>query len=231
MRVPVSVVIPAYNEGPRIGTVVDAALRAELPSQVLVVSDGSTDDTVQQARRAGAEVFEQWPNAGKAAAMSIGVEAARYEGICFLDADLLGLQPHHVDDLVRPWIEGRAKMVIGAVTPGQRIVSVLAGPRMLSRTAWRFAVAVEPEMVRSGYGIEVGLTVVANRYGWSVVVVPWDGVGNVFKGAKWGNGMGHSLRMWGRVLRTAGRTAGKRIGSDLFDHLFSGGGYAVRHDR
>ena len=57
-------VIPAYQEGPRIGAVVTAAAR-HLP--VVVVDDGSTDDTATRAEAAGATVLRQRPNAGKGA--------------------------------------------------------------------------------------------------------------------------------------------------------------------
>ncbi|HEX2756412.1 MAG TPA: glycosyltransferase, partial [Candidatus Limnocylindrales bacterium] len=56
--------IPGYNEAPRIGAVVEAAHRL-LP--VLVVDDGSTDATGDEARAAGANVIEQRPNQGKGA--------------------------------------------------------------------------------------------------------------------------------------------------------------------
>ncbi len=61
--------IPGYNEGPRIGDVVRGA-SSHLP--VLVVDDGSSDDTAAQARAAGATVIEQRPNQGKGAALRPG---------------------------------------------------------------------------------------------------------------------------------------------------------------
>ena len=79
--------IPGYNEGPRIGAVVAAAI-AQLP--VLVVDDGSTDDTAAAARAAGATVIEQRPNQGKGAALRAGFRRALADGaeaILTLDAD------------------------------------------------------------------------------------------------------------------------------------------------
>lgn len=49
----VSVIIPAYNEGGRVQRVISAAKRASLPSEIIVVSDGSTDDTAEVARSEG----------------------------------------------------------------------------------------------------------------------------------------------------------------------------------
>ncbi len=79
--------IPAHNEGPRIGEVVRGAA-ARLP--VLVVDDGSSDDTAAQARVAGATVIEQRPNQGKGAALRAGFRRAIADGadaVLTLDAD------------------------------------------------------------------------------------------------------------------------------------------------
>jgi len=79
--------IPAHDEGPRVGAVVREA-RHHL--RVLVVDDGSTDATAARAREAGAEVIEQRPNQGKGAALRAGFRQALTEGaeaILTLDAD------------------------------------------------------------------------------------------------------------------------------------------------
>ena len=79
--------IPGYNEGPRVGTVVRGALE-HLP--VIVVDDGSSDDTAARAREAGATVIEQRPNQGKGAALRAGFRRAidaGYDAVLALDAD------------------------------------------------------------------------------------------------------------------------------------------------
>ena len=79
--------IPGYQEGPRIAAVVGGA-RAFLP--VVVVDDGSTDDTATQAETAGAVVLRQIPNAGKGAALRTGFRYALAQGaaaVVTLDAD------------------------------------------------------------------------------------------------------------------------------------------------
>lgn len=79
--------IPGYQEGPRIGQVVERA-RRHLP--VVVVDDGSTDDTAAQAEAAGATILRQVPNAGKGAALRAGFRHALERGaaaVVTLDAD------------------------------------------------------------------------------------------------------------------------------------------------
>ncbi|HEX8938716.1 MAG TPA: glycosyltransferase family 2 protein [Candidatus Limnocylindrales bacterium] len=79
--------IPAHDEAPRIGAVVRAAA-AHLP--VLVIDDGSSDDTAAVAEAAGAHVLVQRPNQGKGAALRAGFRwalAAGCDAVVTLDAD------------------------------------------------------------------------------------------------------------------------------------------------
>ncbi|MCK4976346.1 MAG: glycosyltransferase, partial [Anaerolineales bacterium] len=69
--------IPAYNEAGQVGNVVQGA-KVHLP--VLVVDDGSTDDTVGRAEAAGAEVLCQSPNQGKGVALRTGFRWALDHG-------------------------------------------------------------------------------------------------------------------------------------------------------
>src|SRR5262245_12147356 len=85
----ISVVIPAYNAGQTI----DAALRSIFAQtyrdfEVIVIDDGSIDDTRDRVAAWGAGVIYQWqPNAGPARARNRGIAAARGRLIAFLDAD------------------------------------------------------------------------------------------------------------------------------------------------
>ncbi|MBF8289389.1 MAG: putative glycosyltransferase [Chloroflexi bacterium] len=86
-RSPILALIPAHDEGPRIGAVVRAAA-AHLP--VLVVDDGSTDNTAVVAEAAGAIVLRQHPNQGKGAALRAGFAQALTSGraaVVALDGD------------------------------------------------------------------------------------------------------------------------------------------------
>jgi glycosyltransferase involved in cell wall biosynthesis len=89
-------VIPAYNEGKRVGNVVAGAKR--FVDHVIVVDDGSTDDTKQHAEEAGAIVLRHIENCGAGAATMTGIEAARElsaDIIVTLDAD----EQHSSDDI------------------------------------------------------------------------------------------------------------------------------------
>ena len=101
----VSVVIPAYNSGAVIGRAVESVLAQTRPAdEIIVVDDGSTDDTGQEVKRYGDKVcYIRQENAGASVARNTGVEAALYEWIAFLDADdewltdKLKLQVEHLE--------------------------------------------------------------------------------------------------------------------------------------
>jgi glycosyltransferase involved in cell wall biosynthesis len=125
-------VIPGYNEGPRIADVVGAAA-AHLP--VLVVDDGSSDDTAARARAVGATVIEQRPNQGKGAALRAGFRRALADGadaVLTLDADGQHDPAEIPAFLLALAAEPRPDLVIGrrdfrAMPPIRRLSNVLGG--------------------------------------------------------------------------------------------------------
>lgn len=83
----ISVVIPAYNAAAFLAeTLATVTAQSVPPAEIVVVDDGSTDDTAGIARRAGARVV-QTPNRGLPAARNTGIAAARGGWIALLDAD------------------------------------------------------------------------------------------------------------------------------------------------
>lgn len=107
------VLIPAYNEGERIIPVIHEA-REHLP--VLVVDDGSSDDTTVIAIQSGAEVLRQDPNQGKGAALRAGFSLAlerRYDAVITLDADGQH-DPTEIPDFVQAFRQHQVDLIIGA---------------------------------------------------------------------------------------------------------------------
>jgi len=83
-----TVLLPAHNEAPTIAGVIAAALAAApAPCEVLVIDDGSTDDTAARAAAAGARVVRLPHNRGKGEALRVGAREARGERLIILDAD------------------------------------------------------------------------------------------------------------------------------------------------
>jgi glycosyltransferase involved in cell wall biosynthesis len=188
-----AVVIPAKDEAERIGVTVTAALKLPGVDLVVVVDDGSSDETGRVARAAGARVVRHSRNKGKAAAMESGAEAVRLldeEGsrhLLFLDADL-GETAGAALPLIAPVRSGAADVTIavfatrvrlgghGAVVrlardgikrlTGWEASQPLNGQRCLSRAAFE---AARP--LAHGFGVETGMTVDLLRKGFRVIEV------------------------------------------------------------
>ncbi len=84
----VSIILPAYNEGQVIGRVVDSVRQVAADDwEIIVVDDGSTDDTGARAAESGATVLVHPYNKGNGAAVKSGLRAAGGDVVCLLDAD------------------------------------------------------------------------------------------------------------------------------------------------
>src|SRR2546427_7783734 len=107
------VAIPAFNEGPTIGSVVLKA--RQFASNVVVVDDGSTDDTAETAALAGAHVIQHARNLGKGMAIRSGWLYARerdLEALVLLDGDHQH-DPKDIPRIVEPILAGNADVVLG----------------------------------------------------------------------------------------------------------------------
>jgi glycosyltransferase involved in cell wall biosynthesis len=114
-----SIIVPVYNEARTVGAVLDRLQTISLPldREVLVVNDGSTDDTREVLERYGSppgvHVIHAAQNAGKGSAIRIGLAVAGGDIVAIQDADL-ELDPAQLADLVGPILDGRADVVYGS---------------------------------------------------------------------------------------------------------------------
>jgi len=116
----INVIIPALNEEEPIGKVVRAVAATKIPSEIIVVDNGSTDQTAERARSAGARVVAE-PQRGYGRACSAGVRALSPECdiVVFLDGDGSDC-PGFMNELVDPILAGKYDFVIGSRTRGKR---------------------------------------------------------------------------------------------------------------
>jgi len=192
----VVVIVPAKDEARRIAATVRAALQIPDVGAVVVVDDGSTDDTAAVARSAGAEVTRHERNRGKGAAMQTGADyVARHfapsGALLFVDADLQE-SAGATAALTGQVLAGEADMTIAVLPPqsspggGRGFVVRLARNGVERATGWAptqplsgmrcltpQAFAAARPLAR-GWGVEVGLSIDLIRQGKRVLEVPCD---------------------------------------------------------
>ena len=121
-RLPVSIVVPAFNEAAGIEQAVRSLASSSYPEfEVIVVDDGSTDGTAELVERLelpGVEVLWQ-PNAGKPAALNRGLAAASHEIVVLVDADTV-FEPETLERLVQPLADPTVGAVSGNTKVGNR---------------------------------------------------------------------------------------------------------------
>lgn len=131
-----SVVIPAFNEEKTIVQLLNKVKKAKLQKgvskEIIVVSDGSRDRTVQLARKiAGIKVVDAQPNQGKGAAVRRGIKEASGDIVIIQDADL-EYDPKDYYAVIAPILNRKAVVVYGS-----RYLKLLRENKGLSRMIWK----------------------------------------------------------------------------------------------
>jgi len=162
----ITAIIPAYNEEKTIANVLKPLSSMSIIDEIIVISDGSHDNTAKIARAFNARVIELEKNHGKTNAVITGVKNTDSNIILMLDADLIGLRHEHIMNLLLPVINKEADMTIGIFKHGrgatdfaQKIAPFLSGQRVITRSVFD---KLNKYNARD-YGIEVALTHMAEK--------------------------------------------------------------------
>ncbi|WP_461865230.1 glycosyltransferase family 2 protein [Thermococcus sp.] len=183
----ITVIIPAYNEAGRIGNVLSKI--PDFVDEVIVVDDGSTDNTYEVAKSYGVNAIRLERNQGKGAAMRAGIEKSEGDIIVFMDADGQH-RPEEIIKLVKPIVNGEADFVIGArrvkaqgKRPLYRRLSNIITTRLLRLKLGTYVYDTQsgfrairrefmPEIETKRYEVETEMLIKAVRKGARVKEVP-----------------------------------------------------------
>lgn len=168
----ITVIIPALNESETIGSMVAFARRNHRVSEVIVVDDGSIDDTPEIALTAGAKVITS-TLLGKGASMEDGMRVAGNDILVYLDGDLAGLQTNLIECMAEPLVDDRADFVKASFSRSAGRVTTLTARPLL----WMFfpevaifeqplggIIAAKRSLLQklhfeTDYGVDVGLLI------------------------------------------------------------------------
>ncbi len=194
-----SIILPAYNEGAHLYANLLKVCNSikKTPFEIIVVDDGSSDNTFAEAKRAAkagypVKVIRNETNRGKGASLFRGFEEARGELVAFLDADL-EIAPHHIVKLHAVMNKTKADAVVGIKDTqanrfplprqimsmiyrhsigflfGLNITDTQTGIKLFKREV---LVAAAPRLRVSRFAFDIELLVAASRFGYRIVEHP-----------------------------------------------------------
>ena len=185
-------IVAAYNEEGTIADVLRALTASPLIDEVIVVSDGSEDATVQIARTFdGVRTVALHENHGKGFAMAVGVANATNDTFFFCDGDMYNVTEDHIRALVSPVLSGDCDMNIGVRNRGDvanflhlrmKCGPVLSGIRVMRRMVFETV----PPQYQSHYKIEAALNCFCARAGYRQQQTVIYGLDHVIKESKRG---------------------------------------------
>ena len=180
----VSIVIPAYNEEATVAKVVSVARKLSYVTEVIVVDDGSTDRTVEEAENAGATVISHIMNEGKGSAIKTGFKNSHGDIVAFIDADVSNFTSEKIDKIIRPILEDKtditktkfaresgrvteltAKPLLGFFFPELSYEQPLSGQFAGKRSA------LNKIRFEKDYGVDVGIVLDADVHGIKILEV------------------------------------------------------------
>lgn len=193
----VAAIVPAYNEQETLTDVLSVLKGTSLIDEVLVVSDGSTDQTVEICRTLGVKTLHLHHNRGKGMAMAVGVAHTSAPVLLFVDADILNLSDYLLGQLIEPVVDAEAGMNIGIRNRGALINTLhsitgplLSGIRCLRREVFEAV----PEEYLEGYAIETCLNWSARKLRARIATTVLYDLKHLVKEKKRGFGVGVRAR-------------------------------------
>lgn len=197
----ISCVVPVYNEGKRVDNVLSALVGHPLIDEVIVVNDGSSDDSEEVLKKIeGINLISYAENRGKSFAVMTGMKRAKNDLLLMIDSDLLGLTAKDITKLVEPVLEGVADVAMTLRKNSLPIFKLMgldfvSGERIFSR---RLIPNLDDLGKLSCFGLESHLNNLIVEKGLRLAIVYWKNVITPRKSVKFGYLEG-TMRDWKMV--------------------------------
>ena len=116
----ISAIVPFFNEEKQLTKVVGQLLKSLLIDEVICINDGSTDRSFERLQRfnGSVRIISLRRNHGKGYALAQGIKKAKGKIVVFFDSDLINLTLKHIDTLLNPILQNKARVVLGYPTGG-----------------------------------------------------------------------------------------------------------------
>lgn len=203
----VSVIIPTYNEGSRIVDVINSVSNCVYVKEIIVVDDGSSDDTVDVVSQLSNVVYlRHSTNQGKSAAIKTGLNKVTASYVFLLDGDIPNITEKNLKEIIKPVILNKYDVTIALIGDlPQRIIKFdfLSGLRVMKTDVLRdFFTKHSPR----GYEIETLLNMYMLNNKFRVAYVDWTNSHFVYstKKYKFITGFKHILAKRIRAYKTVG---------------------------
>src|SRR3989344_2088414 len=204
----ITAIVPAYNEAERISKVLEVLTTYKQFKEIIVVDDGSTDNTEEIVKKFNVRYIRNESNKGKGASMDIGVKHAGGEIIFFCDADVLGLNHKILEETIKPVFENKVEMFIAMRNRKLYFLSfilvfvpLLGGERALTKRLWINL----PDKYKDRFKIETALNFYAKYYYKGLDYKVFSGITQIIKEKKYGlkRGIKQRFGMYKDVLKAA----------------------------
>ena len=201
----VAAIVPAYNEEATLTEVLSVLKSTPGIDEILVVSDGSTDGTVEIARGMGMRTIHLRQNQGKGRAMAVGVAHTDASVLLFVDGDITNLTSDLLSRLIEPVLSGRSDMNVGIRNRGRILNTIqdttgplLSGIRCLRRGIFEAV----PESHLEGFAVETGLNWACRQLGCRTTTTVMHNLKHLVKETKRGlvEGFQARYKMFGAVF-------------------------------
>lgn len=180
----VSVIIPTLNEEKRISDIVKFCLSSKLISEVIVIDDGSTDNTFSLAKAAGAKVFFS-SMLGKGTSMLDGLWKSQEDVVLYLDGDIYNFSDSLIQEMVQPLLDNKCDFIKGRFHRTAGRVTALTAKPLLKAFFPEICeidqplggiIAAKKDLLKNikfetDYGVDIGLLIDAAQIGARILEV------------------------------------------------------------